>query len=186
MKTTEGFSAMSSGDASLLGELMLHRRVSDFLSREYELLDERRYTEWLELFSEDARYWMPLARNFRHGHPEDEFTRERKDAAWFDEDKTTLSQRIRQIMGGDHWAEEPASRTTHLVAGIRIDSSGDDEIKVKSRIIVYSNRNDREVQFLVGKRVDMLRRSEKSFLIARREIYLDQNVLLVKSLTTFF
>src|SRR3546814_11557379 len=41
----------------------LKERVEDFLSYEGELLDERRFDEWLELFTEDARYWMPLARN---------------------------------------------------------------------------------------------------------------------------
>jgi 3-phenylpropionate/cinnamic acid dioxygenase small subunit len=34
------------------------REVKQFLYREARLLDERRFHEWLELFTEDVRYWM--------------------------------------------------------------------------------------------------------------------------------
>jgi 3-phenylpropionate/cinnamic acid dioxygenase small subunit len=169
-----------------LEKLLLQHDVENFLAREYELLDERRYDEWLALLSEDLRYWVPLARNFKHGRPQDEYTLEQSEAAWFDEDKTTLGQRVRQIQGGDHWAEEPASRTTHVVAGVRIDRIEGDDIVVKSRMIVYSNRGERESQFFVGKRVDVLRHHGDSYRIARRTIHLDQSVLLAKSITTFF
>jgi 3-phenylpropionate/cinnamic acid dioxygenase small subunit len=36
----------------------LTREVEQFLYREARLLDERRFREWLELFTDDARYWM--------------------------------------------------------------------------------------------------------------------------------
>lgn len=166
--------------------LLLQHDVENFLAHEYELLDERRYTEWLDLLADDLRYWMPLARNFKAGRPQDEYTRERAEAAWFDEDKPTLTQRVKQILGGDHWAEEPASRTTHVVAGVRIDRVEGEEITVNSRMVVYSNRNERETQFFFGKRKDVLRRDGDAFRIARRAILLDQNVLLAKSMTTFF
>ena len=35
----------------------LIREVEQFLYREARLLDERSFHEWLELFTEDARYW---------------------------------------------------------------------------------------------------------------------------------
>jgi ethylbenzene dioxygenase subunit beta len=34
------------------------QEVEQFLYREARLLDERRLHEWLELFTDDARYWM--------------------------------------------------------------------------------------------------------------------------------
>lgn len=185
MTTHVAMDAAQAIEAALLQELLLKHRVENFLARECELLDERKFLEWVELFSEEARYWAPLARNFKAGHPEMEYTRERRDAAWFDEGKATLKQRVQQIMGGDHWAEEPASRTTHLIAGIRIDRVEGDQVTVKSRFVVYSNRNERETQLYVGKRVDVLRRQASTFSIVRREIYLDQHVMTAKSLTTF-
>jgi 3-phenylpropionate/cinnamic acid dioxygenase small subunit len=36
----------------------LTQEVQQFLYREARLLDERRLHEWLELFTDDARYWM--------------------------------------------------------------------------------------------------------------------------------
>lgn len=159
--------------------------VNDFLAAEYELLDERRFDEWLALLADDVRYWAPLARNLKHTELRSEYTKERSDAAWFDEDKHTLSQRVLQIQGGDHWAEEPASRTTHLVAGIRIASETDAGVTVKSRFAVYVNRGEREIQLFAGKRVDVLRRDGDSFLISHRSIFLDQNLMTAKSLTTF-
>ena len=70
--------------------------------------------EWLALLAEDIRYWMPLNRNVRFGQT-DRFTRERQDVAWFDEGRETLAQRVAQLATGIHWAEEPQSRTSHLV-----------------------------------------------------------------------
>lgn len=169
-----------------LQQLMLQHEVEKFLAYEAELLDERKFTQWLDLLSDDLRYWMPLARNFKFGQADKEYTREQKDAAWFDEDKKTLGQRVKQILGGDHWAEEPASRTTHFVASVRVDRAEGDEVNVKSRFVVYTNRNERETQLYVGKREDVLRRHDSAFRIARRTIYLDQNILLAKSITTFF
>ena len=39
------------------------REVEQFLYREARLLDERRFHEWVELFTEDVRYWMPVRSN---------------------------------------------------------------------------------------------------------------------------
>src|SRR5271156_5747162 len=36
------------------------RQLIDFVVREARLLDEQRFEEWLDLFAEDGRYWMPL------------------------------------------------------------------------------------------------------------------------------
>jgi 3-phenylpropionate/cinnamic acid dioxygenase small subunit len=32
----------------------------DFVYKEAALLDEEQYQEWLALFAEDGRYWVPL------------------------------------------------------------------------------------------------------------------------------
>jgi 3-phenylpropionate/cinnamic acid dioxygenase small subunit len=169
------------------GELrLLKDKVEDFFAHEGELLDERRFDAWLGLFADDARYWMPVARNIEHDNTAAEYTREQRDVAWFDEDKRTLLQRVMQLKGGDHWAEEPFSRTSHITTNIRIESASPAELTVKSRFIVYVNRRDSEVRLFVGKRVDILRVDGDSFLIRKRSIFLDQSKLLFKNLTTFF
>ncbi len=164
----------------------LKERVEDFLALEGELLDERQFDRWLDLLDDDISYWMPVARNFEHRKPESEYTLKDKDAAWFDEGKQTLMQRVKQIQGGDHWAEEPLSRTTHMTTNIRIISATDSEITVKCKFLLYVNRREEEVRLFVGKRTDVLRPVGDNFLIKKRSIFLDQSKMLFKNLTTFF
>jgi 3-phenylpropionate/cinnamic acid dioxygenase small subunit len=171
-----------------LARLLLREEIEAFLYHEAELLDERRYEAWLDLFTEDAHYFMPMRRNVPRDEPEREFTRAGADVNWFDEGKDTLTRRVKQILTGVHWAEEPPSRTCHVVSNVQITATAaaGDEVTVKSRFLVYRNRVETETDFLVGKREDVLRRVDGGWKIARRRIVLDQNVLLAKNLTVFF
>jgi 3-phenylpropionate/cinnamic acid dioxygenase small subunit len=170
----------------VLESVLLQLEVERFFSAEAEMLDERRFEEWLNLLHDDLRYWMPIARNVRFDQPELEYTRQHSEANWFDEGKDTLRKRVQQIQGGDHWAEEPRSRTTHLVANVRIDATDGADVTAKSRFIVYTNRLEHDMELFVGKRIDVLRRMGGDFKILRRSIYLDQSVLMSRNLTTFF
>ena len=165
--------------------------VEDFLYVEADLLDSRRFKEWLDLFTEDVTYFMPIRRNVKFGqHGERENTRSGQGISWFDEDKWTLGKRVDQILTGVHYAEEPLSRVCHMVSNVQLlDVRGDvgqREVDVRSRFLVYQNRVEYETYFFVGKRTDTLRESDLGWKVARREIILDQNVLLAKNLTTFF
>jgi 3-phenylpropionate/cinnamic acid dioxygenase small subunit len=136
--------------------------------------------------TDDVRYFMPIRRNVQVGHLERENTVPRTEMAWFDEGKPTLIQRVQQIRTGSHWCEEPLSRVTHMISNVRIDGTDQDEVRVRCRFLVYRNRLEDEESFFIGRRLDTLRRVDGSWKIARREIILDQNVLLAKNLTTFF
>jgi 3-phenylpropionate/cinnamic acid dioxygenase small subunit len=174
-----------------LDRLLLAQEIAEFLYREAELLDERCYQEWLALLTDDIRYWMPMRRNVKYGESEREFTRSRSDINWFDEGKETLERRVKQIETGIHWAEEPVSRISHLVSNVQIVEATPSvaaarEVAARCRFLIYRNRVETETDILVGKRDDLLRRDGDSWLIARRKIILDQNVLLSKNLTFFF
>jgi 3-phenylpropionate/cinnamic acid dioxygenase small subunit len=181
---------MTDSDART-ARLLLAHEVAEFLYREAELLDERRYDEWLALLADDLRYWMPMRRNVKYGEEQREFTREGQDIAWFDEGKDTLVRRVKQIQTGIHWAEEPMSRISHLVTNVQIVEATPSvaearEVTVRCRFLIYRNRVETETDILVGKREDVLRRESEGWRIARRKIILDQNVLLSKNLTFFF
>jgi 3-phenylpropionate/cinnamic acid dioxygenase small subunit len=163
--------------------------IQQFLHYEADLLDERRYDEWVALLDEDIRYWAPIARNLKRDRRSAEFTAP-GEVAWFDEGIVTLRQRVKQLSTGYHWIEEPASRVSHLLTNIRVLEAGPDPAapttaKVRSRFLVYLNRQQGETAFLVGKRVDTLRRAGGDWRILEREIYLDQSVLNIKALSTF-
>jgi 3-phenylpropionate/cinnamic acid dioxygenase small subunit len=174
-----------------LARLLLKEEIEDFLYREADLLDERRYEDWLALVADDIRYWMPMRRNVRLGDEAREFTRADHDVNWFDEGKETLERRVKQIMTGVHWAEEPVSRISHLISNVQLleirpSPAAPAEILVRCRFLVYRNRVETETDLLVGKREDVLRRAGSGWRIARRKIILDQNVLMAKNLTFFF
>jgi 3-phenylpropionate/cinnamic acid dioxygenase small subunit len=166
--------------------------VEDFYYHEADLLDERRYRDWLDLLTEDITYFMPIRRNVKFGqHAARENTKQGEGISWFDEDKWTLTKRVEQILTGVHYAEEPLSRITHMVSNVQIKGArpevGDArELDVASRFLVYQNRVQYETYIFVGRRNDTLRLTEKGWKIARREILLEQNILLAKNLTTFF
>jgi 3-phenylpropionate/cinnamic acid dioxygenase small subunit len=171
--------------------LLLKQEIEEFLYYEADLLDERRYEDWLALVAEDVRYWMPMRRNVKVDDIEREFTREGLDISWFDEGKETLTRRVRQIQTGIHWAEEPVSRISHMVSNVRLLEASPSwadpvEVTVRCRFLIYRNRVETETDILVGKREDLLRRVDGQWQIARRKIVLDQSVLLTKNLTFFF
>jgi 3-phenylpropionate/cinnamic acid dioxygenase small subunit len=170
----------------------LKMEVEGFLYHEAELLDARRFKEWFELIADDIVYFMPMRRNVKFGQQaEKEDTRQGEGISWFDEDRWTLGKRIEQILTGVHFAEEPLSRVCRLVTNVQLLDARPNvqeasEVVVKSRFLIYQNRVEHENYTFVGKRTDILRRSAESWKIARREITLDQNILLAKNLSIFF
>jgi 3-phenylpropionate/cinnamic acid dioxygenase small subunit len=170
-----------------LDYLLLSREIEDFLYTEADLLDQWRYRDWLELTTEDIRYWAPIRRNVRYG----EWSREQSDGrsglAWFDDSRSTLEMRVRQLESGIHWSEEPLSRICHVVSGVRIIGASPSvaaatEVKVRSRFVVYRNHQDDEESLFLGKREDVLRK-QGGWRLARRSIFIDQSVLLSQNLT---
>jgi len=171
-----------------MAHMLLMRDIEDFLYLEADLLDDRQFEPWLAMFSDDLRYWMPIRKNMAFRHRDRDITDD-DDVAWIDDDKTTLSKRVAQIMTGIHWAEEPLSRVTHLISNVRLakgSKAGDAELVVRSHFLVHRNRLETETDFISGRREDLLRCHGDGFLIARRKIIIDQSVLLAKNLTFFF
>jgi 3-phenylpropionate/cinnamic acid dioxygenase small subunit len=179
-------------DARPLAWYALKQEIEDFLYMEADLLDQRMFREWLDLLADDIVYFMPIRRNVKFGqHAEKENTRQGEGISWFDEDKWTLGKRVEQILTGVHYAEEPLSRVTHMVSNVRlldVSPSPEDaaDVVVGSRFLVYQNRVEYETNMFVGRRIDTLRRNGESWLIARRELILEQNVLLAKNLSILF
>ncbi len=173
----------------------MFRGVEQFLYREARLLDERRFHEWLGLFTEDVRYRMTARAN---RYPQSSkaivaLAAERKaeedpdELSLFDEDIRTLTARVARLDTGMAWAEDPPSRTRHLITNIEIapDASAS-ELTVHCNFIVYRSRGETEQDFYVGAREDRLRRVDGEWKIAGRRLVLDQNVLTAKNLSIFF
>lgn len=170
----------------------LRCEVEEFFYDEAEHIDSRRFDEWLAMLHDDLRYFMPIRRNVPFGeHAQRENTTEGEGISWFDEDKWTLAKRVEQIATGVHYAEEPLSRTSHLITNVQIRGAtptieSPDRIDTACRFIVYQNRVEYETYLFVGRRYDTLTRADGVLQLLHREILLDQNVLMAKNLSTFF
>jgi 3-phenylpropionate/cinnamic acid dioxygenase small subunit len=169
----------------LLEEMLLHYQVTKFLYDEAALLDGLRFEEWGELFSDDARYFMPIRRTRTSRELGKQFTK-RGEMAYFDDDKTMIVARTKKLLSGSAWSEDPPSRTRHMVTNIRVVGDDGNEVTVEVAFHIYRTRLKSEEVSWIGSRHDVLRRDGHSFKIASREIYLEQTILLAPNLSTMF
>jgi 3-phenylpropionate/cinnamic acid dioxygenase small subunit len=129
-------------------------------------------------------------------HPDCTETCGQPGLSGFDEDKRMLAKRVDQILTGVHYAEEPLSRINHMVSNMQIKAARPEidevceldvcELVVTLGFRVYQIRVEYQTDSFVGRRHDTLRPTDKGWKIARREILLEQSILLAKNLTTFF
>lgn len=164
--------------------------VEQFYFAEAELLDQHRYAEWIELFSDDVRYWMPT-RTTRTNRERDREIAAEDESAFVLDDKRFLVGRVRRYTSGISWSEEPPSRTRRLLTNIRVSPGVKaDELSVVSNFYVYRSRLERHQDWFVGERFDILRPADAAvtgypYVIADRKIVLDQTTLLAPSISIF-
>lgn len=185
--------------------MALHFETHVLYANEARLLDGDRFGDWLELFTDDLVYWAPTRSN-RLRRQQRLSVSDYGGSAYFDETKDSLAWRIRRFDSGMAWAEDPPSRTRHLVTNILVrpatpreladhgidtdaetGTAAESYFTAESNFLVYRNRLEHEVDLYAGGRTDLLRRDDQDRLrIARRMILLDANVLLAKNISTFF
>ncbi len=174
------------------------KEVEQFLYREARMLDNRQFHEWLELLTDDVRYWMPIRSNryplnsmaitiLDGSRYEEAEVSSEGELAFMDEDKDSLTRRIARLDTGMAWAEDPPSRTRHIITNIEVEAGDTQgELHVYSNFFMYRTRAETEQDFYIGSREDVLRRVGSQLRIASRKIVLDQTVLLAKNLSNFF
>jgi len=169
-----------------MSDLALWHDVQQFLFREARMLDERRFKEWVDLFTDDALYWAPILTN-RTGRDAKLEVQKFGESAHFEDGKTSLMNRVKRFDTGMAWAEVPPSRTRHLISNIEVERiDGSEEVQARSSFLVYRSHLESDEEIYAGARNDLLRRKNGSWAIARREIHLDQGTILGKNLAIFF
>ena len=169
-------------------DINLQHAVEHFYREEAAALDEKRFHDWLDLFSDDTHYWMPIRRTRTVDQLDKEFTA-KDEMAYFDDDKAMLEMRVRKLDTGYSWSEDPPSRTRHMINNVRIlevrgDGEGQ-EVDLDVYFFCYRSRLDNDIDIWVGKRRDTLRRVGGDWKICKRHIFLDQVVLNSKNLSSF-
>jgi dibenzofuran dioxygenase subunit beta len=162
----------------------LQHEIEQFLYDEAELLDDGRFYDWLELFTDDTRYWLPVRETLqdrRDGlHPEGPPT-----VALMDDDKMFLTKRVKRLDTGLAHAETPPSRTRRFISNVRIREQPDGELVVRSNFLIYQARQEQTDYQFFGQREDRLRKTGGTWRIAQRKIVLDHTVL-PRAISTFF
>ena len=158
--------------------------LMQFYIREAWLLDERKLKEWLDLFTEDVLYFMPRRKNVLRRELQREVT-PLGDLAILEEDRRYLEMRVARLDSGMAWAEDPPSRTRHLIGNLEVVRLDNGEVQAKTAFLVYRSHLETDHQLLSGSREDVLRKVNGTWKVARRTIVLDANVLLDKNLSVF-
>ena len=171
---------------SALVSLELHHRISQFLYEEARMLDDWQFRDWLAQLDDDIRYTMRTTVNSQ--------TRDRRKGVqppttWiFNDNKDQLERRIARLETGMAWAEEPPSRTRHLISNLQISETDvPDVFAVRLNYLLYRAQKERDETFYVGTRVDKVRRLPgDEWRLLAREIVLDQAVITSHNLSVLF
>lgn len=159
--------------------------VHAFLAHEALLLDEERYPEWLDLFTEDAHYWVPGVENRNRTDAEGPYAAARM--SYFDDTKADLALRVARFGSPTAWAENPPTRHLHIVTNIQVDpGTTPDELVARSVFVNHRSQWSRDETTLYGRREDRLRRVDGALRVARRRVVLAHATLPAKNINTFF
>ncbi len=134
--------------------------AEQFLYHEARLLDTQQLEAWLELFTEDAVYWVPLERDQQDAS---------ETSSIIHDDRTLLGLRVQQARHPRAHARLPLARTVHQVGNVMVLSESGAETTVSSTLQVVEFRNEK--QRLHGALVQhRLRKDGDRFKIAHKRV----------------
>ena len=113
----------------------LWHELMQFYANEAWLLDRRRFREWLDQLTDYVFYFMPRRMNVHRNDAARELSQP-GDLAIFDDDKAYLTMRVERLETGMAWAEDPPSRTRHLVSNLVVEPLDGGEVKAKTAFIL--------------------------------------------------
>lgn len=155
--------------------------AEDFLYREARLLDGRDYAAWLELFTDDAVYWLPM----------DENADPNLQSSILYDDAERLRMRVHQLMHKPHFAQLPPSRTLHAVSNVEVaPAEREDEALVRCAVIVTELREGDFLQLGLGEQRVFaghceyrLRQRKGGLAIAMKKLVLISRYLPIENLS---
>ncbi len=160
--------------------------INQFYTREARYLDELNFKKWLAGFDLGVRYWMPIVSNRIGKDVGNELTR-LGDLAHFEDDHTSLTNRVKRLQTGRAWAETPPGRTNHLITNVEVMGQDVNTHQVRSQFLIYRSHMETDQEIFSGTRQDKLRADpETDWKIMERTIIIDHAVLTQKSLGIFF
>ena len=143
----------------------LSRQVEQFIYREARLQDEHDYEGWEALWADEAIYWVPA-----NG---DDMDPEAEMSIIYD-NRSRIGVRVRQLMTGKRYTQEPKSSIRHLVANIEITDVQDDTLEAGCNVLVYESSLRGETLWAARTTYRLLHHGN-SFLMSFKKVALVNN-----------
>jgi ethylbenzene dioxygenase subunit beta len=126
------------------------------------LLDQRRFRDWMGLFTEDGSYWVPAV-------PEQKSPFDQ--ASLFYDDRELMRTRIERLEHPRIHVQTPPSRTAHLIGNILVEQAdaAEGEYVVGSTVIMVEYREEAQRLF-AGRQRHRLRRDGETFRIVQKRV----------------
>jgi 3-phenylpropionate/cinnamic acid dioxygenase small subunit len=147
--------------------------VAEFLYREARLLDARKFSDWLELFCEDAVFWAPAV------GMDGEYTTDPEVSLNFIYivGRAGLEARVFRVESGGSLASNPLPHTRHLVTNVAVDSDGPAEVAAFANTQIVAYCEARGQQIINGSYEYVLRKEDGGLRIAQKKILLLEYVI---------
>ena len=143
-----------------------YRAVVEFLHREARLADEARYAEWLALWTDDGVYWVPATTD-PDADPD-------KHVSHVYDNRGRLDTRIKLLLTGHRYSQEPASLMRRLISNIEVTTADNGELVAESNFALaeLAIQAKREMHWWVGRTTHRLRRVDGELKMCRKKVVL--------------
>lgn len=150
--------------------------ILEFLTDEAALLDHDEHNEWIDTLTDDVHYRMPL-RETRYRFDGRGFS---DDGSYYDDDKAALAMKAKRNTEFQYaYDRDPPPRVKRAVTNLTVfegDKPG--EYKARSYVLLFKNRFDNPTyDILTAEREDIIRRTPQGLKLAKRDIFVDMQVL---------
>ena len=135
--------------------------VEQFLYQQSDLLDSKRWQDWIDLFTPDGIYWMPPDASYKtwDGQP-----------AIFAEDRNLMQVRMGRVLHPDAWSQRPQWGTNHVVSNVVIDKAAKNgDLVVRSRFHMLEMRRD-DIRHFAGQYTHHLKKVKGGYRIKLQRV----------------
>lgn len=141
------------------------QQIEAFLYQEARYINENKLVEWLELFTDDCKYWVPCNDN--------DIDPETHVSIIYD-DRKRLEERVWRLETGLAYGQQPQSKTRHLITNVEILEDQGDEMIVSSNFMLVELRRGEQTMY-AGRNVHHIRLGGNNLKISLKKIELLNN-----------
>ena len=148
-----------------MSDNLTRTEAEDLLFEEADLLDQWRLTEWLALYTADASYLVPSTDLPPGADPA-------KSLFYIADDRARMHERVLRLMKKSAHAEQPRSRTRHLVSNVRVGACLDGETAVSAAFVTFRTKHAVTDTYM-GRLLYRLRQVDSQWRIREKRCELD-------------